>query len=162
MMACDPRGIIGKNGKLPWVYPEELRYFRQTTYAHVVIMGHKTFKSVSDSFLKDRFNIVFSTTCRRYVDSGVVFVSSLDEFLNISDLPDNKKYFMIGGTMIADLFLKQNLIQDFLLTEIKKNYEGDTVFPLHKLREWPYTTLQETPDFKIKHYLNPHSLRKEI
>jgi dihydrofolate reductase len=162
MMACDPRGIIGKNGKLPWVYPEELRYFRQTTYVHVVIMGHKTFKSVSDSFLKDRFNIVFSTTYRRYVDSGVVFVSSLDEFLNISDLPDNKKYFMIGGVMIADLFLKQNLIQDFLLTEIKKNYEGDTVFPLHKLREWPYTTLQETPDFKIKHYLNPHSLRKEI
>lgn len=161
-MACDSQGIIGENGRLPWFYPEELEYFRQTTYSHVTIMGYKTFKAVPDSFLKDRLNIVFSTTCKSYdAVPNIIFVSSLNEFLNLSDLPHTKKYFMIGGAVIANFFLKQNLMDDFLLTKIKKNYEGDTFLPLNSLQRWPYTIIRETSDFIIKHYTNPHSLYKE-
>ncbi len=157
-MACDPRGVIGNNGSLPWCYPEELAYFRQTTYSHVSIMGYKTFKAVPDSFLKDRLNIVFSTTHQSHdAVPHVIFVSSLDEFLNLSDLPESQKYFMIGGAVLAHLFLKQNLMDDFLLTHIKKNYEGDTFFCLNSLQKWPSTIIRETSDFVIKHYTNPHS-----
>ncbi len=161
-MACDSQGVIGNNGILPWCYPEELAYFRQTTYSHVSIMGYNTFKAVPDSFLKDRFNIVFSTTCKSYdAVPHVIFISSLDEFLNLSDLPTAKKYFMIGGAVIAHLFLTQNLIDDFLLTEIKRNYEGDTFLSLNSFQRWPSTIIRETSDFIIKHYTNSHSLYKE-
>lgn len=69
---------------------------------------------------------------------------------------------MVGGSQNCRSVFKAKSYTRLLVDRNQKNYEGDTVFPLHKLREWPYTILQEAPDFKIKHCLNPHSLRKEI
>ena len=38
--------VIGKGGKLPWHLPEDLRFFKQTTLGHPVLMGRKTFESI--------------------------------------------------------------------------------------------------------------------
>lgn len=61
-------------------------------------------------------------------DNGVFFVKSLDELWEVIKLFNDKKIFMVGGAEIATFFLKQNLINEFLLTKINKDYAGDTFF----------------------------------
>lgn len=155
-MACDPKGIIGHKGALPWSYPKELDYFRGTTFGHVMIMGRKTFESIPLDTLKDRFSIVFSRHPHTMpeVRDRVVFVSSLNDFLALGCIPADKKVFMIGGAEIAKLFLQANLLSEFLLTKIHVVYEGDTVFSLDLLQDWSYEIMRKEKDFTIYKYMN--------
>lgn len=154
LLACDPRGVIGNKGELPWFYPEELDHFRKTTFDQIMIMGHKTFQSIPLTTLKDRFNIVFSRqTIKGFEHSdNVIFISSLNDFLALSNIPVHKKCFMIGGAEIAKLFLIANLLSEFLLTKIHDTYEGDTIFPLDLLQGWPREVIRKDKDFTIYKY----------
>ncbi len=150
IMACDPRGVIGKNGNLPWHYPEETAYFRRATKGQVMIMGRKTFESMTKEALNDCTNIIFSTSkdFKPAGDNNLV-VSSLEEFLALKNIPLDKKQFMIGGADLARLFLTSNLLDEFLLTKIKKNYDGDVYFPLELLEGWNSQIIQDNKDFII-------------
>lgn len=156
LLACDPRGVIGKKGALPWSYPEELDHFRKTTYQQIMIMGRKTFESIPQAILKDRFNIVFSR--KQYEPSQLsdtlVFVSSLKNFLELINIPIHKETFMIGGAEIAELFLTAGLLSGFLLTKIHKVHEGDTIFPLDLLQGWHQEIIRKENDFTIYQYTN--------
>jgi dihydrofolate reductase len=93
LLACDPRGVIGNKGTLPWFYPKELDHFRRTTFGQIMIMGHKTFESIPSTTLKDRFNIVFSRHARKKLvqDDNIIYVSSLSDFLVLKNIPADKK-----------------------------------------------------------------------
>jgi len=158
LMACDPKGVIGHKGALPWSHPEELGYFRSTTFGNVMIMGRKTFESIPLDTLKDRFSIVFS---RRPLPPSelkdrVTFVSSLEDFLALDCIPADKKIFMIGGAEIAKLFLQANLLREFLVTKIHDIYKGDTVFSLDALQDWSYEIIRKEKDFTIYKYKRQH------
>lgn len=56
LVACDPTGIIGNKGIVPWSYPKELEHFRHTTYQQIMVMGRATFDAIPLTILKDRFN----------------------------------------------------------------------------------------------------------
>lgn len=154
LMACDPRGVIGKMGTLPWSYPEELEHFRHTTYQRLMIMGRKTYESIPPTILKDRFNIVFSRKYKEpfFLNETIVFVSSLKDFLALTDLPFQKESYMIGGAEMTKLFLEANLVNKFLLTQIHKFYEGDTIFPLDLLEGWDQEMIRKEKDFTIYKY----------
>lgn len=62
---------------------------------------------------------------------------------------------MIGGGEIANLFLKEGLIDEFILTKIKKVHDGDTFFPFHFLEKWPFFLVRKHQDFDIYRYFNP-------
>lgn len=150
LLACDPKGVIGKKGKLPWHYPEELDFFRTTTHHQIMVMGRKTYQAIPQETLKNRFNVVFS---RRFTPlphqrDYVVPVSSMDEFQKL-ELPFSQGIYMIGGGEIANLFLKADLIDDFLLTKIHKIYEGDTYFSLDLLKDWPQNIIQQKKEYTI-------------
>lgn len=152
LMACDPKGIIGKNGGLPWSYPEELEHFRRAVRGQIMVMGRKTFESIPPDLLKTTLNIVFSKT---YLPSGtdnVIFVRSLSEFLKLDNLPENKQIFMIGGARIAKLFLKEGVISEFLLTKIKKRHDGDVVFPLELLDKWQSVLVEDREDYLVYNF----------
>lgn len=162
IMACDPRGVIGKNGKLPWFYHKELEHFRNTTYGQIIIMGSKTFLDVPKDVLQNCFNIVLSQKLNKTsapLLPSTLFIQSLQEFLSIDYLPKDKQLYVIGGAKIVRLFLENNLIEEFLLTKISKTYEGDTFFPLDLLKNWPYIKVSEYPDFTIYKYFNQYKLR---
>ena len=163
LMACDPNGVIGYKGALPWACPEELDYFRSTTFGHVMIMGRKTFESIPLDTLKDRFSIVFSRSPSppSQLKDRVVFVSSLDDFLALGCIPADKKVFMIGGAKIAKLFLQANLLSEFLLTKLHGVYEGDTVFSFDLLQDWSYETIRKEKDFTIYKYMNKSKRQHE-
>lgn len=154
IMACDPHGVIALNNRLPWHYPEEIQFFRKTVLKQTVILGYKTFLELQEDFFKNHFSIVFSKKHHGARLNNVTFVSDIKEFKKVA-LPKDKACFMIGGAIIARLFLKENLLNDFLLTIVDKEYNGDTFFPLELINAWPRTLLKKNKDFSIYHYSNP-------
>ncbi len=156
LMACDPRGVIGKKGALPWSYPEELEHFRKITFGQIMVMGHKTFESVPLATLKDRFNIVFSRHPQKVPElyDNIIFVSSLSDFLALGNMPADKEMFMIGGAEIAKLFLTAGLLSEFLLTKIQDVYEGDAIFPLILLQDWSCELIRKEKNFTIYKYMH--------
>jgi dihydrofolate reductase len=157
IMACDPHGVIGKGNDLPWNYPEELAHFRRTVKGHIIIMGEKTFESIPNDILESCQAIVFSRTTPRAATSNCTFVSSLEALLALP-MPENVKMFVIGGGEIAHLFLRHNLIADFILTKIHKTYEGDVFLDLSLLRDWPESVIQQSRDYTIYQLVNPNPM----
>ena len=155
LMACTEKGIIGSKGKIPWRYPDELKHFQDTTHNQMIIMGRKTFEEMSKlSLLKNRKSIVFT---RNYLlqnkpaNANVIFVHSLEQFASLK-LKNEKQIYMIGGAEIAELFLKNNLLNKFLLTRIHKEYDGDTYFPFSLIEKWDVTIITTNKDYTIYKY----------
>lgn len=156
IMACDPNGIIGAHGKLPWCYKKDIKFFTKTTDQQIIIMGRKTFQTLPKSILDNRLNIVFSKNIESYhvAKENIIFIKSIEEFQALISLPLNKDYYMIGGGEIARLFLQKNLIDEFLLTRFNRCYDGDSFFPLDLLDGSNKVTLHKEKDFTLyKFYL---------
>lgn len=115
--------VIGKDGKMPWHIPEELRFFKNTTMGHPMIMGRKTFESLP-GLLPGRRHIVLSRD-RNYSPEGAEYAPSLADALQLCSQAE--KVFLIGG---ADIF-KQGLdvATTMLLTVLERDAEGDVTFP---------------------------------
>ncbi|HKL43736.1 MAG TPA: dihydrofolate reductase [Candidatus Absconditabacterales bacterium] len=114
---------IGKNNKLPWNYPEDLQYFKKTTNGHPIVMGLKTYNSIGRP-LPNRRNLVL-TRQNIQIDGVEIFHSITELQEKLKSI--NDEIFVIGGANIYSQFLP--LANKIYLTEIKKEYEGDTFFP---------------------------------
>ena len=116
---------LGKGNTLVWSMPTDLKYFRDTTKGHTVIMGRKTFDSVGRP-MPNRKNIVI-TRDKTYKQAGVEVAHSLQEAL---DLEKNNKdeIFIIGG---AEIYKQSMQIADRLyITHIDaEDKNADTFFP---------------------------------
>ena len=84
---------LGKNNTLIWSMPADMKFFRDTTRGHTVIMGRKTFESIGKP-LPNRKNIVI-TRDKNYKKDGIEIVNSLNEAINLT-IP-NEEVFVIGG-----------------------------------------------------------------
>ncbi|MFK8040187.1 MAG: dihydrofolate reductase [Rickettsiaceae bacterium] len=163
IMSCDPDGVVGKNNSIPWYYHEDLEHFRLHTKNNISIMGYNTFVSIPDSTLSNMTNIVLTKKHKTLIDTkdrNIYIVSSLAHFLNIIDsLKTKQSIFMIGGAMIADLFLSNNLIDEFILTKIKHKHHGDARLNLNHFRDWSCeeyvnkgSNIADNQNFSILHY----------
>ncbi len=122
--AHDPNLVIGKEGGLPWRYPSDLKHFKKTTVGGTVIMGRGVFEELNEIPLPDRKNLVLSTT-RTY--SNVETHTSLSEALKTSN--DNEVFIIGGGVLYREAI---TIADKLIITEIHKNYEGDTYFPEYR------------------------------
>ena len=117
--------VIGKDNDLPWHLPEDLKWFKEKTMNHYVIMGRKSFESLPNPLPK-RVNIVI-TRDRSYFHSGVVVVHSIDQALAYAHKQNQDEVFILGGgkiyTQTMDLWHK------LYLTEVHATPDGDTTFP---------------------------------
>ena len=123
-------GVIGAQGGLPWRLPDDLKRFRALTRGHAVIMGRRTWESLPGP-LADRQNIVV-TSHASYVAPGARIVPGLDEALAAVELP--APAFCIGGAVLYRDALP--LATTLYLTEIARDYDGDTRFPAFARDEW--------------------------
>jgi len=128
--AVAANGIIGANGRLPWHIPEELKHFKKLTLGHPVIMGRRTWESLKGP-LPQRENIVVTRTAG-YEAPGAAVATSLEAALAMCI--GEPVAFVIGGT---ELF-KDSLpvAAGMVLTEIQRDYEGDTWFPAWDRSQW--------------------------
>jgi dihydrofolate reductase len=122
--------IIGSNGRLPWSLPEDLKHFKRLTLGHPVIMGRRTWESLK-GLLPGRDNIVVSAT-PGYDAPGAAVANSLEGALALCS--GEPVAFVIGGSR---LFAESLPIADGLvMTEIDRQYEGDTWFPEYDRSRW--------------------------
>jgi dihydrofolate reductase len=129
--AVSENNIIGKDGKIPWHIPEEIKHFKDLTLEHPVIMGRKTYESIQDKFrpLVKRKNIVLSKNFRS--NEEIYLARNIEEAL---ELAENKDTYIIGGEKIYNLFLP--FINKIELTRIHRFYDGDSFFPVLNWEEW--------------------------
>ena len=131
--AMGKQRTIGKNGEIPWHFPEDLRHFKEKTSGHAVVMGRKTFQSLPSSFkpLPDRENIVLTRSDFSPKNDSVKVASSLEEAWKKAG---NEKVFIIGGESIYEQTLSQ--ADKMILTKIDAEYSGDTFFPEYSEENW--------------------------
>lgn len=125
IVAHDPQLVIGKDGGLPWHYPEDLKHFKSTTMGHPLIMGRIVFEELDEKPLPGRQNIVLSRT-KNY--DHVPTFSSFDEA--IEHVKDEELVFLGGGEEIYRQFM--DYVDKLFVTEIHQSYEGDTYFPEYR------------------------------
>ncbi len=132
--------IIGKDGKMPWHIPEELRFFKKTTMGYPMIMGRKTFESFPAA-LPGRRHIVLSRN-RDYRPRGGECAASLNEALKMCEPAE--KVFLIGG---ADIF-EQGLAvaTSIFLTHLEREVEGDVTFPMFDENRFVAVDRHHCPD----------------
>lgn len=128
--AVAKNGVIGARGKLPWHLPEDLKHFKQLTLGHPVIMGRRTWESLGKP-LPGRENIVV-TRRPGYEAAGASVASSVQGAVALC--AGEAVAFVIGGAEIYAAALP--LADGLVLTEIHKDYEGDTRFPQWGRAEW--------------------------
>jgi dihydrofolate reductase len=117
---------LGKGNTLLWHMPADMKYFRDTTKGHTVLMGRKTFESLPDGPLPKRRNIII-TRDKNYEIEGAEVVHSLEEALN--PFKDSKEeIFIIGG---AEIYKQSMGIADKLyITHINaEDKDADAFFP---------------------------------
>jgi dihydrofolate reductase len=131
--AVASNGIIGANGTLPWRLPEDLKHFKRLTMGHPIVMGRRTWESLKGP-LPGRDNIVVTGT-RGYDAPGAAVASSLEAALALC--LGEPVVFVIGG---ARLFAESlPIAAGLVMTEIYKDFEGDTWFPDYDRSRWKET-----------------------
>jgi dihydrofolate reductase len=113
-------GVIGRQGKLPWHIPADLKRFKALTMGTVMVMGRRTFDSLP-GLLPGRRHIVL-TRDRGWNAAGAQVASSVDEALALAG---DEPVSVIGGAEIFELFLP--LAERIELTEVLAEIEGDTI-----------------------------------
>jgi len=129
--AVAANGVIGRQGRLPWHIPEELKHFKQLTLGHPVIMGRRTWESLPKKPLPGRENIVVTRTAG-YDAPGAAVASSLDAALALC--AGESVAFVIGGVQLFAESLRA--AAGLVLTEIHRDYEGDVLFPEYDRSRW--------------------------
>lgn len=137
IVARSRNGVIGKDGQLPWKLSEDLKFFKQTTMGCPVVMGRNTWESIGRP-LPGRKNIVL-TRDPGYKAEGAVVVSSLDEALKLFGPTDN--VFIIGGAKLYRHALPY--VDTAWITEIEKDFEGDTTFDELDSQDWRPVWVEE-------------------
>ena len=127
--AIAENNAIGKNNQLLWHLPTDLKYFKNKTSGHTVIMGRKTFDSVGKP-LPNRRNIVITRQALTIPGSEVV--KSLEDALALCK--DENEVFIVGG---AEIYRQAMDVTDILyLTIVHKTFDADAYFPEIEPEKW--------------------------
>lgn len=138
IVAVAENGVIGDKNSLLWHIKEDMRFFRQKTTSHPVIMGRKTYDSLGKP-LPNRTNVVISRTINHI--EGCTVVHSLEEAVAL--FPAEEEIFIIGG---AQIYAQALAIADRMyITHIEHSYEGDTSFPEWNRAEWRLIVKEAVP-----------------
>lgn len=147
--AVAKNGVIGKDNKLPWHLPEDLKHFKALTMGHPMIMGRKTWESLPGR-LPGRPHIVV-TRDTNYQAVGATVAHSLDHAIQCAQSqPGGDTVFIIGG---ADIFQQAlDRAQCIELTEIEADLEGDVWFPDFPRQAWNVTTgeVQDSGNYRFR------------
>jgi dihydrofolate reductase len=174
--------VIGAGNTIPWHLPEDFKWFKKMTTGQVIIMGRKTFESLGNKPLPNRINIVLSRHPGRlqrelpevfgkaWVGRGkthfpdkptqfelpkvggaaTVDLRIIKNFLKLDPESSPMEFFIVGGAQIYQQALP--FCSDLYLTLVKREVEGDAVFPPFEDKFDLVGTIREEPEFKILHY----------
>ena len=122
--AVDRKGAIGKRGKLPWHYSADMKFFRETTTGHAVVMGRKTWLTIGKP-LKNRLNIVLSRDSNIEPQDSLLVLTDIDSVISFNHSLTTD-LFVIGGAQIYEAFLPH--IEKWIITEVPLTVSGADAF----------------------------------
>jgi dihydrofolate reductase len=131
---------IGCNNDLMWHLPEDMKFFKDKTFGHPVIMGRKNYESIPEKYrpFKNRLNIVISSQAN-YKAPGCILVQNIIDGLDAARANEEEEIFVIGGGQIYAQALDLGLVDRMYITEVNAVFpEAEVFFP------------EFNPDFWIK------------
>ncbi len=139
IVAAAENNAIGKNNQLLWHLPNDLKFFKNTTWGMPVIMGRKTFEAVNKP-LPGRFNIVI-TRQKDWNAEDVIVAADLSDALKKAAETNCKEVFIIGG---GEIYKQGIEIADRIyITRVHTSLEGDTFFPAINEDKWQLMSNQD-------------------
>lgn len=139
IVAMSSNRVIGRDMDLPWHLPRDVKFFKDTTKGHHVIMGRANFASMNYMPLKNRVNIVL-TRDPFFITSSAIVMHSIPEALAYAYEAGEEEAFIIGGGQIYTQAMP--LTQKIYLTEVITELPGDTYFPELVPGEWETVSSQ--------------------
>ena len=150
IVAIARNNVIGKDNKLIWHLPEDLKRFKELTTGKTIIMGKNTFISLG-RVLPNRKHIVLTRDKEYKIDNEQVeLVHEIEDIKKYID--DSEEHFVIGGAAIYNLLMKY--ATKMYVTKINKKFEGDTYFPEIK-KQWKEVDSKRG----IRNEKNPYTYR---
>ncbi len=148
VVAADLQNGIGVNNQLLCYLPADLKYFRQTTTGHCIVMGRKTYESIGKP-LPNRTNIIVTRNAGLSID-GCVVVTSLDDAIEYAKQQNETELMITGGGSIYVDTIKY--CDKIYLTRIAHVFNADTFFPEISLDQFKLTKAENhQPDEKNMH-----------
>lgn len=150
IVAVDRNLAIGKDGKLPWHYSPDMKFFKETTIGNIVVMGRRTWLTLKGP-LKDRTNLVLSRDPELTSDDSVIVMRDVDSVIELSKEQDSH-LFVIGGAKVYEAFMPH--MQRWIVTEVPLSVEGaDTFMPANFLEGFEmYEVRQLDENLRVKFY----------
>ncbi len=120
---------IGKNNDLMWHLPEDMKFFKEKTFGHPVIMGRKNYESIPEKFrpFKNRLNIVISRQ-DNFSTPGCVLVQDLIGAIEVAQQDEQEEIFVIGGGQVYRESLQLGKVDRMYITQVEAVFDDAEVF----------------------------------
>ena len=125
---------IGADNQLLWHLPKDLKYFKETTTDHPIIMGRKTYESIGKP-LPNRTNIVVSKR-KDWFEEGILIVGSVKEALKFAKKMNENIFIISGGNIYKQTI---DLADKLQVTLVKTQSKAEVFFPKINLKVWDKT-----------------------
>lgn len=132
IVATSENNVIGLDSDLPWRLPRDMKFFKEMTTGHHILMGRKNFECMPKA-LPNRTNIVISRR-EGYTADGAIVFKTIEEGIAYAKKQGEEELFIIGGGEIYKQTL--HIVDRIYLTLIKEIIKGDTFYPELDLNQW--------------------------
>lgn len=155
VVAASENNAIGKNNQLLWHLPNDLKFFKNTTWGMPCAMGRKTFEALGNKPLKGRFNIII-TRKKDYKVDGAMVVNSIEDAIFLAQQQDYNELMIIGGGEIYKMALSK--ADRIYLTRVHAEFpEADTFFPEIDQKKW--RLVSEKDEYKDEKHAYDYSFQ---
>lgn len=144
IVAASTNNVIGKDNRLLWHLPSDMKFFKNTTWGMPVVMGRKTFDALAGEPLPGRFNFVITRNKDWDPHTPKARVApDLVTALRLAGETDCKETFVIGG---GEIYAEAMPLADRIyMTRVHAVLEGDTWFPVIDEQQWKLTDNRDFP-----------------
>lgn len=157
IVASSRNRVIGVDGQMPWHLPTDLRFFRNTTLGHAIIMGRKTFESIGGP-LPGRQNIVLSRSSNVTSENGWDTAASVSDAIDIAargKFANKGILFVIGGGHVYEQTI--DCVHVIFQTEVGVSIHGDTFYPEIPVEKFDLESeeaVESDPVLKFRKYVS--------
>lgn len=141
LVAMDKNHVIGRDNDLPWHLPKDLKFFKELTTGHHVIMGRRTYDSIGKP-LPNRTNWIITTEKSGYPEE-VNLIHDMETIKKMNNEKPEEEFFVIGGGNVFKQVLP--FADRMYITWIDESFEGDTFFPVFPEEEWTLSKKEKGP-----------------
>ena len=145
IVAVSKNNCIGKDGKMPWHLPEEMKHFKRNTIHKKVVVGRKTFEGFKKP-LVDRIHYVVTRQDLECKYENVVVVHDVQDLIQ-QYKNSEEELMIIGGRQIYSMFM--NVADKLIISVLHEEFEGDTYFPEFDRNQFEINKIEHYQEFDV-------------